>query len=249
MNTDRIYQAVKRDHELEVASENSTLTLARHRWHWTWDESNPDAVNVTEYARRIGRSQKVVWTMVSGYNEYSRRGIEVSEGKQLSPMSINEAIARAATTAEQTELYEATAKAAGTTFQNVVKNNTQLARAVKETAEHLAELNGTDVAEELTRAAESTVASIKAGKRAKAERMESKSSRTLAVEGHLLHARKYLQWALRDSYGELGELDVEYIRLVTTRLGELIRDMDLVLDGGKVEWDADAEWQSMTADS
>ena len=47
-----------------------TEKLAQLRWHWTLDESNPEAVTVSEYARQVGRSHTVIGYMANGYTKW-----------------------------------------------------------------------------------------------------------------------------------------------------------------------------------
>lgn len=93
-----------------TAANSSTEALAQHRWHWTLDESNPDRLRsdgergaISEYARRVGRSQSVIYAQAHGYSL-----------KAINPeMPLTEAIARAATSTERTEVVEAVAAATG----------------------------------------------------------------------------------------------------------------------------------------
>ena len=48
---------------LHLASEE----LARHRWHWTLDESNPDRVSFSEYAAGVGRHKSQIQSFARGY--------------------------------------------------------------------------------------------------------------------------------------------------------------------------------------
>lgn len=230
MNTDAIFEAVVEDHRLEGESNKVTEALARHRWHWTLDESNPDRINVSEYARRVGRSQKVIFTMVSGYNLYTLKGIE-----------LHEAIARAGVSAERTEVVEEVARATGKTFQNVVKNNAELAGQVHRAARDRAERKGTTVSDELPRAAQSVVASQKAAKAERVAKVASRGARLLAVEGHLANAHLSLRYALRDADGEFTEEEREFLASDLGRIRDLLNLLDVRITGQitDVDWDAE----------
>ena len=58
---------VARDHELEAAHEKTSEALAKHRWHWTLDESNPERLTIQEYARRVVRGRASIHRMAYGY--------------------------------------------------------------------------------------------------------------------------------------------------------------------------------------
>jgi hypothetical protein len=242
MNTDAIYQAILVDRQLEAAADISSEELARHRWHWTLDPSNPDRSRgkdgtdrgaVSEYAKRVGRSQNVIYAQAHGYSL-----------KAINPdMPLQEAIARAATGAERAEVVEAVAAATGKSFQNVVKNNAQLASSVHRAARERAERKGTTVSQELPRAAESVVASQEAAKNERKAKRASKSHQLLVLEGHLASAQLALKYALRDesvNYSLLAEDDREYLGSVIARLRDMLNLLDLrVTDTADVDWDAE----------
>jgi hypothetical protein len=231
VNTDAIYAAIVADRELEAAADNTTEALARHRWHWTLDESNPDAISITAFAERLGRSQNVVFSHAHGYSL-----------KAINPdMSLPEAIARASTGAQQTELFEAVAAATGKTFQNVRKNNTPLARAVRIAATERAERKGTTISEELAQAAKAVWAAKQADEKEKKARRAGKSSQLLALEGHLSSAQLSLKYALRDTDPDLlDDESREYLHTVIARLRTMLDLVDLkATDRTETDWDAE----------
>jgi hypothetical protein len=58
---------INEDFMLEGQVSGVTEKLAQLRWHWTLDESNPEAVGVREYARQVGRNDSVIHRMARGY--------------------------------------------------------------------------------------------------------------------------------------------------------------------------------------
>ena len=51
----------------QQASARPSEALAQHRWHWTIDESNPERVSLSEYARSVGRHLSNIAAQVKGY--------------------------------------------------------------------------------------------------------------------------------------------------------------------------------------
>jgi hypothetical protein len=80
--------AIQKDHELEGRAERSSEALAKHRWHWTLDPSNPGKVSQREYARAVGRSQTTVSHYAQGHQLYVERLI----GPANRQLSITDAI-------------------------------------------------------------------------------------------------------------------------------------------------------------
>jgi hypothetical protein len=232
MNTDKLYQAIEKDRELEAAASQTTLELARHRWHWTLDESNPDRVSFGQWAERVHRHKSVIAAMVNGYAVFLKED----------DISLGEAMARAMTGAEQTEVVEAVAAATGKSFQNIVKNNAQLAKSVRIAATERAERKGTTMSDELPQAAKAVVAAKKAAEDERKAKRAGKSSQLLALEGHLASAQLSLKYALRDTDPDLlGEPEREYLHTVIGRLRTMLDLVDLKATNSTTETDWDAE--------
>jgi len=60
-------EVISQDADLESAIERDTAALAELRWHWTLNDSNPNRVTISEYARQVGRVKSTISTMVNGY--------------------------------------------------------------------------------------------------------------------------------------------------------------------------------------
>ena len=69
---------INADFMLEGQVSGVTEKLAQLRWHWTLDKSNPERVNVSEYAREVGRSQTAIRYMVKGYAEWIKSALLTS---------------------------------------------------------------------------------------------------------------------------------------------------------------------------
>jgi hypothetical protein len=67
------------DRRLDENATRASEDLARHRWHWTLDESNPDRVSIRAYARNVGRSDLTIGAQVKGYAASAARGTPLNE--------------------------------------------------------------------------------------------------------------------------------------------------------------------------
>lgn len=234
MNTDAVFTAVERDRELEAAANSSTEELARHRWHWTLDGSNPDRVKIPEYAKRVGRAYSVIHAMVKGYDQFSTA--------QTGTLSLSEALARTAVGAERAEVIEAVAAATGQTFQNVQKHEKPLTRSIQTAARERAERKGTTISEELPRAAQATVAARRAAENERTMKRASKSHVRLVLEGHLASMALTARYAIRDSKdsGLLTDDDRAYLGDVIAHVRTMLDLLDLgITDSTDVDWDAE----------
>jgi hypothetical protein len=143
---------VAEDQKLEAAHENAAAALARLRWHWTMDQDNVfDLVSTHEYAKAVGRSQTIIYRYAKGYKNY----MVFKESKK--PITITEAIARAAFSAEKQTAIDALANAAGEPFQTAARSWKKV-RDVLAIASNRAEKRGTSFEEELPEAAETMIA-------------------------------------------------------------------------------------------
>jgi hypothetical protein len=99
------------DHRLETAVNRSSEALAKHRWHWTRDESNPARVSMREYAKAINRGYKTVHSYAKGYELWSdpKAGITITEAVIRADMSAErEEIVRAVAHVNDVEFITAT---------------------------------------------------------------------------------------------------------------------------------------------
>ena len=54
---------VLQDQELEAQRDDASASLAKLRWQWTLDESNPKRVSIRSYAEQVGRAEKTIRSM------------------------------------------------------------------------------------------------------------------------------------------------------------------------------------------
>jgi hypothetical protein len=104
--------AVETDHRLETTAERVTGELAKHRWHWTLDGSNPDRVNVNEYARQVGRDAATIRVMANGYAGFVKDA----------SATLDEHIGKARMSGETAAAATAVAKARGVSPRTAPRN-------------------------------------------------------------------------------------------------------------------------------
>ena len=227
-------QVIRKDQALEKAHDASQEELARHRWRWTLDESNPKRVTVSEYARAVGRHQSAINIMVRGFQEFLKAG-----------GSLSDHIARHQSGAEKRDAIQAVADARGMTFGSAQRLRKDEANRVRTTAEERAERHGTSVAEELPTVAAEVVKAEKASAAVAKQREERhRKAHTFAyiqIEGQLAAAKRKLMDALKQAddvafSAEERELLIEAI----ARIKSVLALIDLRIAGtADVDWDAE----------
>jgi len=63
--------ASKASRALEKSAESASEQLAKHRWHWTLDETNPERVSLRAYARDVGRAESIVRKYANSYADWT----------------------------------------------------------------------------------------------------------------------------------------------------------------------------------
>ena len=188
-------QVIRRDQTLERAHATSQEELAKHRWRWTLDESNPKRVSIRQYARDVGRQFNAIHTMVHGYAAWIN-------ADQASLITLTECIARASVSVEREAAVDAVARARGTSFNGARQRHEEVKR-VREMAEARAERHGTAVADELPVVAEQVVKADQANKavkqRADERRRTTHTFAYIQIEGHLAAAKRKLTDALNEA--------------------------------------------------
>lgn len=226
-------QAVETDHKLDERATKGMEALARHRWHWTLDESNPGRVSIRAYARAVGRSQRTVQAHVNAYASW--------QGDDVHVVTFDEAVERAKVSAEKAAAIDALKDVSGQTFQSERRRHADDVRTVRTLAEERAERRQTTVAEELPAAAQQVVKSRQAAKRDRDARKASGSLRYIEIEGKLAGAMRYLRDALNVA-DEVTFSDEERDLLTETlgRVRALLSLVDMRLAGTTdVDWDAE----------
>lgn len=235
MNNALPAEVVATDHDLESALERDSEALARHRWHWTLDGSNPKRVSASEYAQRVGKHQSTVSAMVNGYARYVTAMPEAQ-----APLS--EYISRAAMGAETEAAAEAVAKARGISIGSAARGTrTHETRRVREVARQLAEERGTSVAEEAPRVAETLVRAERAQQAEQAVRATHTDNRFFDMERYLISAKRELHRAVKlapqvawdDEHRELLSETIDNLK-------SLLGLLDSAISGvSGTDWDAE----------
>ncbi len=225
-------EVVQEDTDLETRIERMSNRLAKLRWHWTLDESNPDCVTVAQYAREVGRAHNTIKKYAHGYGLFQLHG-----GVQ----SIHESIERAAMGVETEVATEAVASARDLSFGHTRKKRGTEVRRVREIARQRAEDKGTTVEEEAPKAAEQIVRVEKAGKQISAERKEKLGLRFVEMEGKLDKVKRELVDAVRLAQ-EIGwgDEEVELLQHDLANIKSLLHLIDMALVGSAdVDWDTE----------
>lgn len=223
MSSDTAADFVARDRELESANEKTTEQLAAHRWHWTLDETNPDRVSMSEYGRRVGRSQKAIRKIVNGYVAWKARTSSYAPG---APSTLVEFIEHAALGAETAEAVAAVAAVSGKSFTTVATKGREEVKSVVDTARERAERKGTTVSEEIPAVAEWREKGRKARSSEKAARREMRTFTLVEFEGHIGKASRELRKAL--TIAREVDFDVEETEILEDAIAKLKTIVQLI---------------------
>jgi hypothetical protein len=235
-------EVIKTDHQLEEIASAADGQLAKHRWHWTLDESNPDRVTVSEYARHVGRSQHAVRIMTTGYAGWIRDR----------SLSLGDHVTRARMGTETGAAADAVAKARGIPLRSASRSEGQYSnetRRVRDIARQLAEERGTSVEEEAPKVAERIVKAEKAERVQQQEKAERVDLRVIEMEQHLLRMRREGVRALEIAKAiEFDDDGRDLISEAVASIKAVLGLIDAKLSGiSGVNWDA--EFAKMTGES
>jgi len=237
MTTNEVSENVVRtDRRLDNASDAAQEDLARHRWHWTLDESNPRRVSVRAYAKAIGRNYRTVIDQVNGFAKW----VELTDGGAA--ITLSECIERAKLRGEAETATEAVATARGVAFGTARRHHSAEVASVRATAQHRAERRGTSTASELPKAAQDHVRQQQHAKTQKARKAQAHGMRFIEVEGLVAQAMDKLRKAFAAT--ESVNFTQQERDLLTASLANLRALLDLVdlrVTGTtrKVDWDAE----------
>ncbi|HEY5985124.1 MAG TPA: hypothetical protein VIV12_01895 [Streptosporangiaceae bacterium] len=233
-------EVINTDHQLEEVADRASGQLAKHRWHWTLDESNPYRVTVTEYARQVGRDKSTISTMVNGYATW----LDSTRVGGAPTRDVQHHIARARMGSETAAAAEAVAKARGiglSSTRDVRTKAHQETRRVREISRQLAEERGTSVEEEAPKVAETIVRAEKAAHASEAERREHTDLRFFEMERYLISAKRELLRAVK--LAPQVQWDDEHKELLGDTLGNvkaLLGLLDSAIAGiSGTDWDAE----------
>lgn len=237
-------EIIETDHQLERAANRAGGELARHRWHWTLDESNPERMNFATYARLVGRNERAVSRYASGYAAYLD---DSTTGASSGP--IQDHIERQGLSQERRDATEAVAAARqvslGTARQHHRDEIDQVTLAAQHEAERSPEADSPDRRQEVMgRTAKNIVATRKIASQARSRLRENNPALFMLIDGELGKAK----------YGLIGALN--YARdakpgvipeAFTSRIINALSDIDVLTalirsavagDNG-TDWDAE----------
>lgn len=227
-------KAVTEDHRLEQSASKASEALAKHRWHWTLDESNPDRVSIRAYAKAVGRSFSAVQGHATGYASWVKADQQVL---------IGESIQRARMGGETEAATEAVAKARGNSFTHTRHNRHTEVKRVREIARDRAEEHGTTVEEEAPKAAEWIVKTEKAAARQTEQRKERLGLRFVEMERHLDKAKRALTDAVNMAHEvPWGDEERDLLTNTVSNVRSLLGLIDVALSGSSgTDFDAELE--------
>jgi len=234
--TDLPNAVVESDHKLEQSASKASESLAKHRWHWTLDESNPGRVSFRAYGRAVGRAYSLIRNHANGYVAWV-----AADQSGL----ISESIQRAGMSAEKAEVVEAVAEANETSFGHARKQYAPDVSRVREAVEKAAERKPDMTAEEKADYAKRTAQTIARSKvteeKRRTERAKQRSAMYMRIDAKLAHARGDLRDVL--DYGKdlgLSADEVDDVKGALDKIKSFANLIDLALTGSmNVDWDAE----------
>lgn len=240
-------EVVERDHKLEGANTKTTEALAKHRYHWTLDESNPDRVSLGAYARATGKNLATIRNHARGYEMWLA-------GHGGSPMTLAECIDRARIGAERTEVVEAVAEANKVEFTTarraLAPDINRVKAAVERKVERQPDITPEEKQDYTKKVAKTYALNRQAEQRRTANRKKNKTFRYINIEGELAQARRCVSRILDEARGAEGDFSDDEIELLTRSFDALVAAINVarmaVLDNISVDWDVEmAKLQEM----
>ena len=225
-------KVVTEDKRLSKAS----AELAKLRWHWTLDESNPDRVSFREYGRQVGIHPKQISSGAKGYIAYTERV------PRDALRSLSDEIKMAGIGDTRQLAAEAIADAEGTTVGNIISNHYSEIKKVIEEATDTAERRGTTIEDEIPGKAE-WAATSKAAETAQDERKKASQSASFAsLESKLTRAWTLLKGAAEDAeYAGMSDDELADLVALVQKTRSALEMIDLKLTGTTgVDWDGEA---------
>ena len=228
-------EVIKTDKRLTKATDE----LAKMRWEWTLDQSNPDRVSFSAYARQVGANEATIRVMANGYAAWLTDSyVDVrTPGK---PQTVSDHIELAKMGAERQVAVKAVAKHSGASVTNVAGHKRAEVDAVVHTARERAVDRGTTVEHEIERAAEWREKARRSAKREQDEKREQATMRYIEIEGDIGAAMQRLRKILNAADVGFSEEERELIVESLGRLRALMNLIDVRI-AGKVDIDWDAE--------
>lgn len=229
-------RVIAEDHRLEQEVDSSREALAKHRWHWTLDESNPRRVAIREYARTVSRHERTIRDMATGYQDW------LAETAGGAPRGrLMDYLERAKLRGDTLVAAEAVAAARNVTLGTARRHHAQEIQAVKHNARTAAEHSGKPVEVAAQEAAEfhqkASIARSLQAERHKAEH----TLEYINFEHHLDFIERRLKQALKDSEGvQFIEEELDLLRHTIAKLRGLLELVSMRVNGEpNVDWDAE----------
>ena len=233
-------EVVAEDQRLDSEAKSKQLELARLRWHWTQDETNPERVSINAYAKAIGRTRDKVGAMVKGYASFMAQDGVPDVGDRR---SLGEFIEMAKYSETKQLAAEAIADTEGLRVDNVLSHRRESVRDLLAVALDASERRGTTVEEEITRHAENAAKHKEIEAKRTAEHKTKHTARWLSVEVKIGKAQRLLVEVLDETEG------VEFLsderELMGEALGKLRATLNLidmrVVGTADIDWDAELQ--------
>jgi hypothetical protein len=224
---------IAEERRLDKAVSNASESLAKLRWHWTLDESNPKRVALREYARETGRTRRIIEAYAYGYARW--------KGGDAGVATLAEAIERAKMGSETAAATEAVAAQRGLSIKQTRTVHASEVRRVREQARERAERRKTTVEEEIPTVMAWREKAARAAEREKVERKRRYSPAYFEAEAKLDRARREIAAVARLAV-EMDWADQEQELLQTTlaNIKSLLKLVDAAVTGTSgTDWDGD----------
>lgn len=217
--------------------------LAKLRWHWTLDKSNPGKLNFTDYANQVGATRQAVSVMAIGYESFlesARNHVVAGPGV---PQTLGDHIQLAKLGEENQMAVKAIAAASGTTITNVAAHKGDQVASVIGVARERAVANNTTVEHEIAEEAEWRAKAQRVNKAESDKRKQNRTAAFIRMENLIGSAMRKLRVALDEAEGiEFEGDELEVLTDTLGRLRGLIKLLDLRIVGTvDIDWDRELE--------
>ena len=224
---------IAEDRRLLNQIESASEALGQLRWHWTLDETNPDRVSMTEYARQVGVDRTQIGRYARAHQYWLSRDPRVT--------TYTDALELGRMGAETYAATEAIAQSRGRSIRTVRDNYGKEVERVREIARERAEKHGTSVAEEAPKVAETITRAEAAGRQIKAERAERIGLRYVEMERLIDSAKRTLVGAVNLAHEiDWGDEERQLLSNSLNNLQAVVKLIDMAfVESVDVDWDAE----------
>lgn len=223
---------VAEDREHRQAVESASERLARLRWHWTLDVTNPHRVSGAEYGRAVGTDPSQVTLYARAYSIFRDQGHMAS---------MRDALERAKMSEETYAAAQAVAESRGVSTTTARQARSTEVRRVRDAARDRAERFGTSVEEEAPKVASAVVRAEQASNTVKDRRAQRLGLRFIEMEGLLDSAKRTLLRAVRLAHDiDWGDEERDLLHGSVSNILALLKLIDMAfVEGTAVDWDAE----------